>query len=267
MIALLVAAAVTVSPAPASVSTPAPANDAADARRLLLSCEKRFLHLHSIQGTMRRSATRGSETQQTESDFAYRDDDHVLFENAFPVPHTVYWDGATLTIWSPQEDAVAQEPASRLSMTERALFGVEPGYGLDPLGPIALDRYVPSVKEGDGGAKVVTLTPVDKSDPRATMRLVIDPEKRVVTRIETSEEGLGIVSSVESLDGFVEAKPGIWFATTRRTESVLSDGTKVAESLALERLKFDETIADARFTFEVPKGARRIPLMPLTEKK
>ena len=258
MIALLVAAAATI----ATPATPA-ADTAAEARRLLLTCEKRFLHLHTIQGTMHRIATRGDEKQETESDFAYRDDDHVFFENTFPVPHSVFFDGTTLTIWSPQENAVVQEPASHLSMPERTVFGVEPGYGLDPLGPIALDRYVGSVKDGDGadaGTRIVTLTPVDKRDPRATMRLVVDPQKRVVTRIETSEEGLGIVSSVESLDGFVEAGPDIWFATTRRTESVLSDGTKVQESLVLERLKFDETLDDARFTFDVPKGARRIPL-------
>lgn len=255
MIALLAAAAI--------ATPPPPPDTAADARRLLLACEKRFLHLHTIEGTIHRTATRAGETEETESDFAYRDDDHVFFENAFPVPHTVFWDGATLTIWSPQENAVVQEPASHLSIAERTVFGVEPGYGLDPLGPIAIDRYVGSVKDGDGpdgGAKVVTLTPVDKRDPRATMRLVVDPQKRVVTRIETSEEGLGIVSSVESLDGFVEAQPGVWFATTRRTESLLSDGTKVEESLVLERLKFDRTIDDSRFTFDVPKGARRIPL-------
>ena len=253
MIHLLAAAA-------AAAIANSPPDTAADARRLLLTCEKRFLHLHSIEGTMRRAAARGDEKAETETDFAYRDDDHAFFENAYPVPHSVYWDGATLTVWSPQENAVVQEPASHLSMAERAVFGVEPGYGLDPLGPIALDRYVGDVKDGEGGAKVVTLTPVDKRDPRATMRLVVDPEKWVVTRIETNEEGLGIVSSVQSLDGFVEAKAGIWFATTRRTESVLSDGTKVEESLVLERLKFDQTIDDSRFSFEVPKGARRIPL-------
>src|SRR5205823_353713 len=73
-LALLAAAA---SAAPLAVPAATPASSAAEARRLLLSCEKRFLHLHSIQGTIRRVATRGAEKQETETDFAYREDDHA----------------------------------------------------------------------------------------------------------------------------------------------------------------------------------------------
>lgn len=247
----------------------------AEGRKLLLKCEKNFLKIGSMKGSIREravqhdSSSRASDAKgdaafQTESDFLYKrisGVENVRFENVVPVPHSVIFDGKTVWIWSPQENAAVQEAAERVDLQTRAALSLQPGFGIDPIAPIPLDEFRTEVKrvEGPKGVQtVVTLTPLDSSVPRATMQLVVDPEKLIVLRIVSLAEGTTL-ADVELTDP-VEAKPGIWFATKVHTRMTMGDGNTIERLKSYERLKFDVAIDDAKFTFQVPAGAKLVPL-------
>lgn len=273
-------AAASATPAASPAATPAagPEDAALDGRRLLLDCEKQFLRLTSMKGTIRdravhhEIAARGKPSehpvQETESDFVYKRFDRIRFENLLPVPHSVIWNGEKLWIWSPQENAVVEERAEDVPLTARAGLSVQPGFGIDLLAPIPLDAYAVEVKRivGTTGVSqtVVTLTPMDKDVPRATMRLVVDPEKRVVTRIAASV-GEDIQVSDVQLSEFVEAVPGIWFATRVHSRTLLGDGTQLEQLRSFERMKFNVPVEDSKFEFRAPEGAKVVPLSNLKQ--
>lgn len=277
MIALFALSLLASEPATAAVpapSMPAGAPVAApaelDGRKLLLKCEKQFLKLTSLKGTIKDrgihheagGAPDQDEVVETESDFLYKRYDDVRFENVVPVPHSVIWNGTTLWVWSPQENAAVQEKADDVPMGTRAALSLQPGYGIDLLAPIPIDEYAASVKKAEGpagSAIVVTLTPVDTSHPRATMQLVVDPEKLLVTRIVSSFGEGAAISDVE-LSSPVEAAPGIWFETQVHSRTRLADGSSLEQLRTFERLKFNVPIEDSNFSFKVPDGVKVVPL-------
>lgn len=241
-----------------------------DGRKLLIKCEKQFLKLETIKGTIRDrvvhlETAEKAPVQETTSDFLYKRFDSVRFENLVPVPHSVIWNGKMLWINSPQENAVVQEPAEKVPFGARAALSLTPGFGIDHLAAIPLDEYKADVKRIVGTGReelVVTLTPVDLKTPRATMQLVVDPEKLVVTRIlSLVSEGLQ-VSDVQ-MSNVVLAAPGVWFATRVHTRSMLGDGTMAEQLRTYDRLKFNVPIDDSRFTFSVPEGVKVVPLSNL----
>lgn len=286
--------AATPTPTPGFVEVPAaegaPATADApeiDGRKLLLKCEKRFLKIESMKGTIRDQIIHhdGSDDASTPpqpitSDFVYVRgaldkgvEPRIRFENVRPLPHSVIWNGDKLWIWSPQENAVVEEPAKDVPMTVRAAFGVQPGFGIDHLAPIPIDAYRADVKRvvakgkdvksPSTGHLVVTLTPIDNQVPRATMQLVVDPEKLYVTRILTlvGQPGGGAIalSDVE-LTQPVEVAPGTWFPTRVHSLATIGDGTQIEQVRTYERLKFNLKVEDTKFSFQIPEGATKIPL-------
>ena len=250
---------------------PAAGADLPDGRRLLLDCEKQFLRIESAKGTVRtRSVVHGGKSSERgpvverRSDFLYARFDRIRLENTAPLEHTVIWNGKTLWIWSPRENAVVEQPAAKVPMASRAMLSVQPGFGLDLLAPIPLDAYAATTAEGSSdGEVVVTLTAIDKDIPRATMQLVVDTGRRFVTRMILLE-GTTMLSDVR-LKKPVEAKPGIWFATQVEARQLLGDGSTHEELRIYERLAFDVAVDDARFELVVPEGARRVSIDSLVQ--
>lgn len=239
--------------------------DLPDGRRLLLDCEKQFLRIESMKGTLRtRSLVHGGKAEigpvsERRSDFVYARFDRARFENTAPLEHTVVWNGETLWIWSPRENAAVVQPAAKVSMTSRAMLSVQPGFGLDLLAPIPLDAYAASsAPGGTSGEVVVTLSPIDNAVPRATMQLVVDSGRRFVTRMVLLE-GTTVTSDVR-LRKPVEAQPGNWFATQVEVRQLLDDGSTLEELRTFERLAFDVPVEPSRFEFVVPEGATRVPV-------
>jgi len=277
LVVLLAAVPVTPSELPKPAASPvATADVTAEGRKLLLKCEKAFLRIGSMKGTIREKAIEHDHSEdepaaETESDFLYKrigGNENVRFENVVPLPHSVIFDGKTIWIWSPRENAAVQEPLERVDIQTRAALSLQPGFGIDPLAPIPLDEFRTEVKkiEGPKGTQtVVTLTPLDSKAPRATMQLVVDPEKLLVTRI-VSLAGEGTALADVELTDPVEAKPGIWFATKVHTRMTVGDGTTLERLRSYERLKFDAPIEDSKFTFQVPEGAKIVPLEQATGK-
>lgn len=204
----------------------------------------------------RGKADRGPVSERR-SDFHYARFDRMRLENTAPLEHTVIWNGKTLWIWSPRENAVVEQPAEKVAMASRAMLSVQPGYGLDLLAPIPLDAYAASSAPGaTDGEVVVTLSPIDKAVPRATMRVVVDTGRRFVTRMALLS-GTTILSDVR-LAKPVEAKPGIWFATQVEVRQLLDDGSTLEELRTFERLAFDGPVDASRFELVVPEGATRV---------
>lgn len=250
-------------------STAIAASELPDGRRLLLDCEKQFLRIETIKGTLRtRSLVHGGGSDERgpvserRSDFVYARFDRVRFENTAPLEHTVVWNGKTLWIWSPRENAVVEQPAEKIAMSSRAMLSVQPGFGLDLLAPIPLDAYAATSAAGaKEGEVVVTLSPVDKTVPRATMQLVVETGRRFVTRMVLLD-GATILSDVR-LGKPVEAKPGIWFATQVEMRQLLADGSTLEELRTFERLGFDVLVDPSRFELVVPKDATRVSIESL----
>ncbi len=261
-----------------------------DGRKLLLTCEKKFLKLETIKGTIRDQVLQhdGEDDGKTipqaiSSDFVYHRgaiakdaQPRIRFENVRPLPHSVIWNGDKFWIWSPQENAVVEEAATAVPMAIRAAFGVQPGFGIDPLAPIPIDEYRADVHRIVGSAKgkgdvkstatghlVVTLTPIDNKAPRATMQLVVDPEKHYVTRILTlvgQPNGGALSLSDVQYSNPIEAAPGVWFPTRVHSLATVGDGGQLEQVRTYERLKFNVKIEDAKFSFQIPDGATKIPL-------
>ncbi|HVO30900.1 MAG TPA: outer membrane lipoprotein carrier protein LolA [bacterium] len=233
-----------------------------DGRKLLLDCEKHFLKIHSLRGTIReRSIILGVDTQpsETETDFWMRPaEEKVRFEKSVPLPHTVVFNGKHLWVWSPKENAALEAEAADLDAASRTAFDVVPGFGIDVIAPVGLDQYRTEVKRVEGTRTVVILTPMDSAPSRATIQIVVDPAKHVVERLVIVVGDLGIADS-EMMD-FVEAKPGIFFPSRVHSRLLLPDGTSVEKLRMYERMKYDAPIEDAKFTFDVPADAKRIPL-------
>jgi outer membrane lipoprotein-sorting protein len=199
------------------------------------------------------------------SDYLYSRFDRVRIENAAPLEHTVIWNGETLWIWSPRENAAVEQPAKDVSTLSRTLLSVQPGFGIDLLAPIPLDAYraeAAAAASGEAGEVVVTLTPVDKAVPRATMQLVVDTARKHVTRMLVLTERGSVLSDLR-LTKPIEAKPGIWFATQIEVRQLLEDGSTLEELRTWERLAFDVTVDPTRFEFKVPDGATRVPVESL----
>ena len=240
-------------------------------RRLLLDCEKQFLRIESLKGTLRtRSVVHGGKSEpgpvsERRSDYLYARFDRVRIENAAPLEHTVIWNGKTLWIWSPRENAAVEQATSKVSALSRTMLSVQPGFGIDLLAPIPLDAYraeATAAAPEESGDVVVTLTPVDKAVPRATMQLVVDTARTHVTRMLVLTER-GTVLSDLRLTKPVEAKPGIWFATQIEVRQLLDDGSTLEELRTWERLAFDMDVDPSRFEFTVPDGATRVPVESL----
>src|SRR5205823_7872360 len=135
--------------------------------------------------------------------------------------------------------AAVQEKAADVPMDTRAALSLQPGYGIDLIAPIPIDEYQAEVKRVEGplgSSVVVSLTPVDTSHPRATMRVVVDPEKLLVNRIVSSFGEGAAISDVE-LSSPVEAAPGIWFNTQVHSRTKLADGSSLEQLRSFERLK------------------------------
>lgn len=254
-------------PAAAVVPGSPPAAPALDGRRLLLDCEKQFLRLESVQGTVRaRSLVHGggferSPVAERLSEFVYARDLGVRFENAAPLPHTVVWDGESVRIWSPGENAFVSEPAERVSPHARALLSVQPGFGMDLLAPVPLDAYRASAAAAPAGTTdgdvVVTLVPLDAGGERATLRFVVDSARKRVTRILALSERGTPVSDVRLVEP-VEARPGIWIATRLEMRQLLADGSTLEELRTFERLRFDAPVSRSVFELEAPANALRV---------
>ena len=247
-----------------------------EARSLLLDCEKQFLRLETVQGTMRaRSVVHGgglapSAVAERLSDFVYARDRGVRFENTAPLPHTVVWDGASVRVWSPQENAFVQERGEDVPASSRALLSVQPGFGMDLLAPVPLDAYrasaAPAPEGTADGDVVVTLVPRDGAADRATLRFVVDTAKRRVTRILALSERGTPVSDVH-LAAPVEARPGIWVATRLEMRQLLADGSTLEELRTFERLRFDAPVRADAFVLEPPADAVRVTVDSLTGKR
>jgi len=230
----------------------------------------------------RGKADRGPVSERR-SDFHYARFDRMRLENTAPLEHTVIWNGKTLWIWSPRENAVVEQPAENVAMASRAMLSVQPGYGLDLLAPIPLDAYAASSAPGaTDGEVVVTLSPQPeaaagrgwgsggetpgnnvKAVPRATMQVVVDTGRRFVTRMALLS-GTTILSDVR-LAKPVEAKPGIWFATQVEVRQLLDDGSTLEELRTFERLAFDGPVDASRFELVVPEGATRVSVDSLLQ--
>ena len=268
-----------VAEAPAAARDPAPDRGAPlpDGRRLLLDCEKQFLRLASIEGTLRvRSVLhepRGGgigPIEERRSDFVYARFDRVRFENVVPVPHSVIWNGETLWIWSPRENAAVEQPAEAVSALSRSLLSLQPGFGIDLLAPIPLDAYRARTERVTGGAEGendvrVVLEPADED--RAPMELYVDRAKRMVTRIRVLSRPEGAPVSDVRLTKPVQAKEGIWFATQVEARQLLADGSTLEELRTFERLKFDAAVDERLFEFTLPEGATRVPVEAFAPKE
>ena len=263
--------------APAVATTPeagAAKATTPEGRRLLLDCEKQFLRIESMKGTLKtRSIIHGggdesSGVQERLTDFAYKRFDRVRFENTVPVPHSIIWNGTTLWIWSPQENAAVEKKADEITIAARSMLSLQPGFGLDLIAAIPLDAYLATaspaaasdVKANGSGDTVVILAPIDKTVPRATMQLVVDSRRKLVTRILTMTEVGGTLISDVRLSTPVEAKPGAWFATKVESRELLPDGSTLEQVRTFERLKFDVPIEDSKFEFRIPEGATVVPV-------
>lgn len=257
--------------APASAATPA---EPVDGRRLLVDCEKRFLRVESLRGTTKTHSTiwpMGETTPTVEdsrSDFWYRRTDEIRFENAHPIPNTVVWNGKTLWIWSPSENAIVEEPAASAPLATRTMLSVHPGFGIDHLAPIPIDDFRTEAKPiadstlgKDGGAPgdlVVTLTPLKNEAQRATTQVVVDPARHFVRRIVSRVNEAGAVISDVRFSDEVEGRPGTWFAKRVVTKQLLPDGSALESEKTYERLRFDAPIDDAKFRLDIPEGALRV---------
>jgi len=254
-------------------AAPAPAS-AVDGRRLLLDCEKSYLKIETMRGTIKTRST-AYPAGQTDpvvedavSDFWYRRFNNIRYENTRPLPHTVISDGKTLWIWSPSEDAIVEEPLESATLAARTLLSVHPGFGIDHLAPIPLDDFRATTKPKEGTTDVVvTLSPLANETLRATLELVVDPDRRFVRQIRTLvKEGGTVISDVRFADE-VEAKPGIWFARRVTTKELLPDGSTVEQVKVYERLKFDAPIDAKKFAFEPPAGAHRVRVVDVEASK
>ena len=267
MFALVLAAWIAGAAPPASA-------EPVDGRRLLLDCEKRFLRVETIRGTTKTRSTAWAPGETTpavedsQSDFWYRRSEDIRFENAHPIPNTVVWNGNTLWIWSPSENAIVEEPAATAPLATRTLLSVHPGFGIDHLAPIPIDDFRANAKPiadstlgkdgGSPGDVVVTLAPLANETHRATIQVVVDPARHFVRRIvsRVSEAGT-VISDVRFFDE-VEARPGTWFARRVVTKQLLPDGSTLESEKRYERLRFDTKIDDAKFHQEIPEGALRV---------
>lgn len=243
--------------------------DVSDGRKLLLDCEKQFLRIESMRGTVRtRSVVHGggreaSAVTERRSDFTYARFDRIRWENTAPLEHTVVWNGKTLWVWSPRENAAVEEPASKVTPLSRAALSVQPGFGIDLLAPIPLDAYRASAAPpGESGEVVVTLEPIDSRAQSATMQLIVDPARRMVTRMMVKGEGTSLLSDVRFKKP-VEAKPGIWIATQVESRQLLADGSTLEELKTFERLAFDVPVDESRFEMKVPADATRVSVESL----
>lgn len=252
----------------------ATAAEPVDGRRLLLDCEKRFLRVESLKGTSKTRSTIwqvGEATPTVEdarSDFWYRRTDEIRFENAHPIPNTVVWNGKTLWIWSPSENAIVEEPAETAPLATRTMLSVHPGFGIDHLAPIPIDDFRAEAKPiadstlgKDGGSPgdiVVTLTPLENEARRATTQVVVDPTRHFVRRIVSRVNEAGAVISDVRFSDEVEGRPGTWFARHVVTKQLLPDGSTVESEKTYERLRFDTPIDDAKFRLDIPEGALRV---------
>lgn len=257
MFALLAAAWILAAP-------PLPPAVPVDGRRLLLDCEKSFLKIETMRGTIKTRSTAYANgtvepiVEDAVSDFWYRRFNDIRFENVKPLPHTVISDGKTLWIWSPQENAIVEEPLDSATLATRTLLSVHPGFGIDLLAPIPLDDFRASTKADEAGDVVVTLVPLANETLRATLELVVDDERRFVRRLRTLvKEGGTVISDVRFTDE-VEAKPGVWFARKVATKELLPDGSTVEQAKTYERLRFDVAVETKKFTFDPPEGALRV---------
>lgn len=254
--------------------TAATSVEPADGRRLLLDCEKRFLRVETLRGTTKTRSTiwKVGETAPTvedsQSDFWYRRSEEVRFENAHPIPNTVVWNGKTLWIWSPSENAIVEEPAASAPLATRTMLSVHPGFGIDHLAPIPIDDFRAEAKPiaestlaKDGGAPgnvVVTLTPLANEAQRATTQVVVDPVRRFVRRIVSRVTESGPVISDVRFSDEVEGRPGTWFAKRVVTKQLLPDGSTLESEKTYERLRFDAPVDDAKFRLDIPEGALRV---------
>lgn len=248
--------------------------EAPDGRRLLLDCEKQFLRLETIQGTVHaRTLVHGggldpSPIAERRSDFVYARDRGVRFENTAPLPHTVVWDGVSVRVWSPQENAFVEERAEDVPMTSRTMLSVQPGFGMDLLAPVPIDAYRASAAPAPAGTPdgdvVVTLVSREETGRHATLRFVVDSARKRVTRILALSERGTPVSDV-TLAAPVEARDGIWVATRLEMRQLLADGSTYEEVRVYERLKFDAPVEASAFALEAPPDATRVSVESLTK--
>lgn len=253
-----------------AAAAPAPA----DGRRLLLDCEKSFLKIETIRGSTKTHSTAYPNGQtdpiveDAVTDFWYHRFHDIRFENTRPLTHTVISDGKMLWIWSPLENALVEEPLESAAIAARTLLSLHPGFGIDHLAPIPLDDFRATVKPKDGTSDVVvTLTPLANETLRATLQIVVDPDRHFVRQIlSLVKEGGTVISDVRFSDE-VAVKPGVWFAKRVVTKELLPDGSTIEQVKVYERLKFDTPIDPKKFAFEAPEGSRRVRVVDVEASK